>query len=62
MTAETGQPTAETGQSGHASLTGQPGQVSLERTEKAGLSKHDSSVRRRATDKVAGARKLEQDS
>jgi hypothetical protein len=50
-----------TGQSGQVGLTGEPGQVRLEKTETAGLPGHDSGIRR-AVDKVGWAEHMEQDS
>ncbi len=52
--------TDRTGQSGQIGLTGQPGRVHLDRTERTGLPGHDSGIRR-AVDKVAWAEQLELD-
>ncbi len=53
--------TAGTGQSRQASLTGHPGWVSLDRTERTGLPGHDSVIKS-AVDKGVWAEQLEQDS
>ncbi len=51
---------ARTGQPGQVSLTGHPGWVSLDRTERTGLPRHDSRIQR-AVDKGVWAEKLEKD-
>jgi hypothetical protein len=52
---------ARTGQPGQVSLSGHPGWVSLDRTERTGLPGHDSHIKR-AVDKGVWAEKLEKDS